>query len=266
MKHRRLSLRLALAALLAPSALLAQDPAAAPVAPVPPPNPWRIDALANYSSGDYGLAEDTEVYVGLLNIVYDRPSWRFQAGIPVLHIEGPATIVDGAGIGTRPPGSSESGLGDITLSGTYKFGPLTRAALDTSFTALVKLPTADEDRGLGTGLVDTYLQFDVRRTFEHITPFATLGYRFLGSNSTYPLDDGLFASVGASTSLTEATTVGAAFNWREKIVSGGEDSIDTMVFAQTTLTEHWRVLAYGLVGFTDAAPDFGFGAGLTYKF
>ena len=266
MKHRRPSLRLTLVALLAPAALLAQDPAPAPVVPAPAPNPWRIDALANYSRGNYGLAEDTEVYVGLLNIVYDRPTWRFQAGIPVLHIEGPATIVDGGGIASRPPGSSESGLGDITLSGTYKFGPLTRAALDTSFTAMVKLPTADEDRGLGTGLVDTYLQFDVRHSFEHITPFATLGYRFLGNNSAYPLEDGFFASIGVSTNVTKTTTVGTALNWRDKIVAGGDDSIDAMLFSQTTLDDHWRVLVYGLAGFTDAAPDFGFGAGVTYKF
>jgi len=264
MNTHRLPLCLALT-LCASSALLAQD-SSVPVAPAPAPSPWRIDALANYSSGDYGLAQDTEVYVGLLNIVYDLPSWRFQAGIPVLHIEGPATIVDGGGIANRPPDSSETGLGDVTLSGTYKFGTLTPAALDTSFTTMVKLPTADEDRGLGTGLVDTYVQFDVRRAYEHITPFATLGYRFLGNNNTYPLDDGFFASVGASTPVTQATTVGAALNWREKIVAGGDDSVDTMVFSQTTLDEHWRVLVYGIAGFTDAAPDFGFGGGVTYKF
>lgn len=264
-----LCLTFALSALSALTvALRAQESSAnPPPAVTAEPNPWRIDALANYSRGDYGLASDTEVYVGLVNVVYDTASWRFQTSVPYLHIEGPATIVGGgAGVATQPADSSESGLGDITLSGTYKFGPLTRAAIETDFTAQVKLPTADEDRGLGTGKTDTYLQFDVRRSFDRVSPFATLGYRFLGSNSTYPLKDGFYASLGAATPVTEATTVGAAVSWREKIVDGGDDSVDAMLFAQTTLTDHWRVLAYGLAGFTDAAPDFGLGAGVTYKF
>ncbi|MET0262029.1 MAG: transporter, partial [Rariglobus sp.] len=252
-----------------PSLVSAQDATREPDVTVPAPavNPWRIDASATYSRGEYGLTEDTEVYVGLLNIVYETKSWRFQTGVPVLHIEGPATIVGGgAGVATQPADSSETGLGDVTVSGTYKFGPLTRAAIDTDFTAQVKLPTANEDRGLGTGKVDTYLQFDARKTFGRVTPFATLGYRFLGSDSTYPLKDGIFASLGVAAPVTTSTTAGVAVSWREKIVDDQDDSVDAMLFAQTVLTEHWRVLAYGLAGFTESAPDFGFGAGVTYKF
>ncbi len=246
--------------------IIAQE-TAAPVTPVAPELAWRADALFNYSSGDYGLAADTEVYVALVNLAYETASWRFQAGVPYLHVEGPATVVGGgAGVGTRPPGSSETGLGDVTLSGTYKFGPLTDAAIDTDFTAQVKLPTADEDKGLGTGETDVYLQFDVRKTYGRFTPFATLGYRFLGTNATYPLEDGLFASLGVATPVTDTTTVGASVSWREKIVAGGDDSIDAIAFAQQTLTTQWSALGYVLVGFTDAAPDFGVGAGVSYKF
>lgn len=259
------SLSSALLSVLLPAVILAQE--TAPVVPAVPQSAWRADASFNYSRGDYGLADDTEVYVALASLVYDTDSWRFQAGVPVLHIEGPATLVGGgAGVGTRPPGSSETGLGDVTLSGTYKFGPLTSAGVDTDFTAQVKLPTADEDKGLGTGKTDVYLQFDVRKTYGRFTPFATLGYRFLGTSAAYPLEDGIFASLGVATPVTDNTTAGVSASWREKIVSGGDDSIDAMIFAQHTLTAQWSALVYVLAGFTDASPDFGAGTGVSYKF
>lgn len=228
---------------------------------------WRIDTSLNYSRGDYGLPDDTEVYVALLNAVYENKSWRFQVGVPVLHIEGPAAVVGGgAGVPVNSPSSSETGLGDVTVSGTYKFGPLTPAKIDTDFTAQVKLPTADEDKGLGSGEFDTYLQFDIRRSFGAVSPFATIGYRFLGTNSTYQLKDGLFATLGVAAPVGKVVTAGVAVSWREQIVDGGDDSVDAMIFAQRTFTEHWRGLVYGLAGFTDAAPDFGFGIGATCKF
>lgn len=258
---------LALAFFALPVVAVAQDDTTTPVTPAAPELSWRADASFNYSRGDYGLADDTEVYLALLNLVHDTASWRFQAGIPVLHIEGPAVVVGGgAGVGSRPPGSSETGLGDVTLSGTYKFGPLSPAAIETDFTAQVKLPTADEDRGLGTGKTDVYLQFDVRKTYGRFTPFATVGYRFLGTSATYPLKDGLFASLGVATPVTDQTTAGLSFSWREKIVSGGDDSADAMVFAQHTLNTRWSALVYVLAGFTDASPDFGAGTGVSYKF
>ncbi|MET0261602.1 MAG: hypothetical protein ABW223_01800, partial [Rariglobus sp.] len=97
MKNRLPLLGTALLLSALPSLVSAQDATREPDVTVPAPavNPWRIDASANYSRGDYGLTEDTEVYVGLLNIVYETKSWRFQTGVPVLHIEGPATIVGG---------------------------------------------------------------------------------------------------------------------------------------------------------------------------
>ncbi|CAM3040443.1 transporter [Rariglobus hedericola] len=265
------SLRLALLALALPAMSIAQDNTTqentTPVIPDAPVLPWRADASFNYSRGDYGLADDTEVYVAATNLVYDTASWRFQAGVPFLYIKGPATVVGGgAGVGTRPPDSTESGLGDVTLSGTYKFGPLTPAEIETDFTAQVKFPTADEDKGLGTGKTDFYLQFDVRKTYGRFTPFATVGYRILGTSAAYPLEDGLFASLGVATPVTDKTTAGVSVSWREKIVSGGDDSVDAMVFAQQTLTTRWSALVYVLAGFTDASPDFGAGTGVSYKF
>jgi len=238
-----------------------------PVASTPAPLPWRLDASVNYSRGDYGLATDTEVYVGLLNVVYDTPRWRFQAALPVVSIEGPATAVaGGAGVGTRPTSSRETGVGDVTLGATYKFGEIARSGVELDFTGQVKLPTADEERGLGTGKTDTYWQLDARRRFGRVTPFATLGYRFLGSSSTYPLKDGFYATLGVAIPVTARLTAGAAINWRERIVAGGDESVDAMIFAQQTITERWRALVYVLAGFTDASPDFGLGAGVTFRF
>jgi hypothetical protein len=238
---------------------------------VPPPaSTVRTDLSVNYSRGDYGLADDTEVYVTLLNTTYESPSWRLQAALPVLNIKGPATVVGNIGEGVtsapgRPTNSSETGLGDVTLGAAYKFGPVAQG-INLDFGARVKLPTADEDKGLGTGEFDTYVQADAYKKIGKIVPFGTLGYRFLGSNQTYRLKDGVFASGGIASPVTSTTTVGASLNWRERIVAGGDHATELMAFAMRTLDAQWRVQGYVLKGFTDASPDLGLGAMVGYQF
>lgn len=244
---------------------------AAPAQTVPPPTTTlRTDTSLNYSRGDYGLADDTEVWVALLNTTYETASWRLQAALPVINIKGPATVVGNIGDGVtsapgRPTDDSETGLGDLTLGAAYKFGPVVQG-INLDLGARVKLPTADEDKGLGTGEFDTYVQADVYKSLGKIVPFGTLGYRFLGSNQTYRLKDGVFASGGIASPITTATTVGASLNWRERIIAGGDHATELMAFALHNLDQQWRVQGYVLKGFTDASPDLGVGGMVGYRF
>jgi hypothetical protein len=246
----------------------------APAQPVPPPTTLKLGAGFDYSSGDYGFSQKTEVYSVPVNFAYESRDWAFRATLPFLTIKGPATIVAGsaaetpaAGTGApgRPTTKSQSGLGDALVSATYHANP-TPGELNIDLTGRFKLPTADEDKGLGTGETDFYAQADLYQSFGNITPFASLGYRFLGSNATYPLKDGLYASGGVSYRTNSTTVIGGALDWRSKIIAGAPDATDALVFLSTNPSDRWNLLGYGLVGFNDAAPDFGFGALATYKF
>ncbi len=228
----------------------------------------KLGSGFNYSTGDYGFTQDTELWSVPLNLTYDVDRWTFKAAFSYLIIEGPANVATGTTPGAgpaRPTSAVEHGLGDTSVSATFHANPVP-GELNVDFTARVKLPTADEGKGLGTGETDYYVQTDLSRNFGKVTTFATLGYRFMGTNATSPLKDGPMATAGAAYPIADKTVIGAAYDWQSRIVSGAEHGSNGLAFIATNPNPNWSLLAYGLVGFNDASPDFGLGGLATYKF
>ena len=151
------------------------------------------------------------------------------------------------------------------LSATYHARPVP-GELNVDFTGRVKFGTADEDKGLGTGETDYYGQIDLYQNFGTITPFGTVGYRVLGTNATFQLKDGMYASAGAAFRVSTKTVVGAAYDWRSRIIEGAQNGTDAIAFVSTSPNDRWNVLGYLLTGFNDASPDYGVGGLATYKF
>lgn len=255
MKH----LLLLLSAFLAAAGL-----ASAQTAVTTPASSATLGTGFDYSRGDYSFATDTEVFSVPLNLGYERGPLALSASFSYLTVKGPATVVGGGGA-PRPTTASESGLGDIYAGATYRFGSM-GGAVNMDATARVKLPTADEDRGLGTGAADYYGELSFYRTFSSVTPFVTVGYRVLGDNAAYDLRDGFYASGGAHFLLSTATVVSVLVNWRRPILAGGDDAREAMVMVSHDFAERWRVTAYALKGFTDASPDFGTGLAASWRF
>ena len=228
-----------------------------------------VSAGFDYTNGDYGGGSDTELLVIPVTGTYEVDRWTFKATIPYVRVSGPADVVPDIGLvgrpGVRPGGETESGLGDIVLGATYA------ALTDPSepmldLTAKVKLGTADEDKGLGTGETDLMFQADVHQTYGNWTPFGTLGYRFLGDPGGVDLKDGFYLAGGASYRLDEPTSVGALLDWRERVISGGDDMVELVAFIARKLDEQWKAQGYVLAGFTDASPDYGLGGSISYQF
>lgn len=251
---------------LAPS-LFAQNTSSA--AATTAPAPLKLGVGFDYSSGGYGFSQKTEVFSVPVNLSYEPPRWMFKATIPYITIKGPASVVTGsgatAGAPARPTTNSESGLGDIMLSATYHARPVP-GGLNIDLTGKVKFGTADEGKGLGTGETDYYAQIDLYQNFGAITPFGNVGYRFLGSNSTFQLKDGAYATAGAAYRASTKTVVGAAYDWRSRIAAGSPDGTDAIAFVSTNPTDQWNLLGYVIAGFNDASPDYGVGGAATFKF
>jgi hypothetical protein len=230
----------------------------------PPPSAITLGTGFDYSRGDYGFTDDTEVFSVPAVLSYESGSWLFNASLSYLTIKGPATVVGGSGA-PRPTPSSESGIGDIFVSATYQAGMIAET-VGVSGTVRAKLPTADEGRGLGTGSADYYGELSFYRTFTSVTPFATLGYRVLGDGPTYELRNGLYAAGGAHFRLSPATVFTTLVNWRRPIIAGGDESVEGLVMASHDFADHWKFSAYALKGFTDASPEVGTGVQVSYKF
>jgi hypothetical protein len=228
----------------------------------------KLGSGFNYSRGDYGFTQDTELWSVPLNLSYDLPRWSLKASFSHLTVEGPANVATGTTPSAgpaRPTSARESGLGDTSVSATYHANPVP-GELNVDFTARVKLPTGDEDAGLGTGETDYYFQVDVNQTFGKVTLIGNVGYRFMGSSALSPLKDGFYAMAGAAYRVTEKTVAGAAYDWHSRIIEGSENASNLLAFVATNPNDRWNLMAYGLMGFNDASPEIALGGLATYKF
>lgn len=257
----RTFLLLSATALTAGTLLLAQTDQA----PASPQSHLSVTTGVDYSRGDYGLSEDTTVLSVPLDVAYENGPWLLRVVAPWLTIDGPATIVGSAGGNTRPVTNSNSGLGDVVVGATYRAGPVA-GDVEMDVTARAKLPTADDDRGLGTGEADYYAQIDLHRTVGAFTPFVSVGWRALGDNARYQLRDGVYAGGGTHYRASERTVLTASLDWSERIVAGGDPATSVLAAVTHDLNADWRVMGYALKGFTDASPDVGGGLQLTYRF
>ena len=231
---------------------------------------FTLRAGVEYSTGQYGGSEDIEdVYIpitGLLN----TGKWGFRATVPYLQVKGPEGTEFGPG-GEPLPGTgnivTESGLGDIYLGLTY-FDLYTSA--DRRFlvdiTGKVKLGTADEGKGLGTGETDYSIQLDGYRFFDHFSLFGTLGYKVRGQPSYSSLDDVWFASLGGSLPIATRTRIGLSVNISPSAYSDRENLGDLSLYLSHWSQGSWRYSGYLSAGFSDSSPEMGAGFSVGYHF
>lgn len=234
----------------------------------------------DYSSGDYGQAVDTEVIsVPLVGrVITDH--WSFRASIPYLSIRGPADVADtteggGGGDGGGDPGGAgtlartgtESGLGDLSLQATRSFRHLGGEDSGAYFdvTGRVRLPTGDEDRGLGVGATDYTLVGELGNSGESGGVYVNGGWRFLGDRTGVEREDGAQAGVGAWLKVSEGGRVGISASWREASTQGNDDPASASVFWSQRLSDNLRLSINAGAGLSDASADYTGGVRLTWR-
>ena len=152
----------------------------------PPPSEqnWQIGFTPSYSSGNYGTSTTSSFFYAPISIRRFFKDGDVAIVIPFVTattdggttlVGGNAVRVDNSGPGSgsstgcsnsgpgsgncltgRAPGQNvtESGLGDIILRGRYYLVEEKDWTPLIAITGRLKLPTADESRGLGTGKMD----------------------------------------------------------------------------------------------------------------
>lgn len=221
----------------------------------------------DYSSGDYGDVEDTEILSVPFAVKYNTDAFFIRASIPYLHVKGPGSVVPGDG-GPIPGGTSgtvtsQDGIGDLSLSAGYSF----RLADNTFFdvNGKVKLPTASESKRLGTGTTDFTAEAEIVQLFGPLSVSARGGRRFNGSSALFPLQD--VWQAGASIYHQSGDlTLGVDYDWREGSLSTASDRSELTGSATYKLSDSLRLQGYGYTGFTDGSPDAGGGLQLLYRF
>jgi hypothetical protein len=223
-----------------------------------------LGAGFHYSSGEYGTRETTRIASIAANARYERGAWVYKATLPVIEIDGPSAVVPGFGPvrGGPSPSRRETGLGDLVISATHATYYDRASALGLDLTAKVKLPTADESKGLGTGELDYAFLADVYKTMDRLTGFGGIGFHVLGDSPAFPLENAWSANLGLTYKLDERDSIGAMLEGRERVVSGGSPQRELTGFWMRRLDREWRAQAYALIGLADGSPDWGLGLSL----
>lgn len=238
---------------------------------------WIFTTGYDYSSGQFNLPAKTNISYIPYSIRYNDGQWSFRASSGYISLAGPRnviTAIEGAPLLTdvelddsdRYSRPRKSGIGDVYLSGSYSLENPYFSDLMIDLTGQVKIPTADERRGLGTGKVDFSIKADVSYLLGNFMPYGTLGYRFVGKTPQYDLQNTFFASVGASYFLTYDTSIGMSYEYRESATPGFNSPKEIFAYTDVQLNDHWGINVYGVVGLNNVTTDYGLGTQIRYKF
>lgn len=252
----------------------------------------RVDAGLGRFDGKYGFDETTTVDVLNLSARWYLPRGELQVSLPYLRLDGPADIrfVSGqpaAGPGGRepsppagppggPPGQpgsvdedaepvierfEASGLGDIVVQGEYYLMTGTETSPWVIGLVRLKLPTGDDERGLGTGAADFEVGVGLIQRVGGVDLLADAGYTWVGSTSTFDLRDVLRLGVGASRPFgpQERSNAYVYLENRTNTIRGESDRRSLAVGLGTTVGSQLRthLSASLFVGLSSTAEDVG---------
>lgn len=217
----------------------------------------------DYSTGKYGQSEDTKItYLPLIG-KYEKDRLTLKLTVPYIQIEGPGGVTpDSRVVGAIPASSgrvSESGLGDVVFGATYSAFEFHSQKTYVDVGAKIKLPTASESRGLGTGKVDYSVLADVYKTLGKNTLMGTVGYKVFGDPDGIDLNNVFFASLGNSYKLDEQNSIGFSVDLRQKTTDTSTGLREYSVFHSHKFDNTYKLQSYLVFGDTKSSVDLGGG-------
>ncbi len=234
----------------------------------------NLSLSLDYSSGRYGTPTHTGIWYVPLEAEYVRDRFVGKLSIPFLSISntGAGKLVTGGRNPTlvnRPPArpvvNTSSGIGDVLLSLGYRAIWDFESNWYITPTGIVKLGTADESRGLGTGENDYSLQLDFARVMQDWTAFGHAGYTFVGDPAGLNLNNTAYGRIGIDYAWADKESVGAYFDLKERASAGIAGRAEATVYYIAPLDEHTKGSVFLRAGFTSSVPDWGGGISLTYS-
>lgn len=253
--------------------LLGAMPAFAEDAPA-----WSISTSVNYWSGDYGTGKDTTI-VSLPFTLGVMPLDRLwlHLTVPFIHQTTQNVVLTGGGVARRNEGrgrlarpatsTTEDGVGDVLLKVSYVLIEEQPLFPETAPFVKLKFPTADEDRGLGTGEFDETVGVDLSKgLIAGLSGYLSLFYTFIGDPPGTDLRDSFGWSLGAAYAVIQPLSVFAFLEGATAIARGQEDPLEFRVGAELKFTKALRLTGSVMRGLSDGSADWGFSAGLTVRF
>jgi len=226
---------------------------------------------AGYDQGDFGTSDLSRALYFPFSFRYTASQFDLSVSSSVARLSASdgVRLIDGVPTPTGGVRSfRETGLGDTVFRSRLFLvndrGPGTSTPSITPFFRL-KLPTAPEQRGLGTGRVDYGFGVELEKDLGPAFIFGDLGYTVVGKIPGIGLQNRTLASAGAGKQLSDTVSVSSMLDWRKSIVAGSPDAAE-LVGVLSYRVNSTTISPNAYVGLTAGSSDFGLGIQLRFRF
>jgi hypothetical protein len=209
----------------------------------------ELAPLVDLARGHYGYDQPTTVWSNLVTATLRDGPFAIEASSGWLHVEGPAAAgAQGVVGGGSTLARRRTGLADTVLGANWRdrIGEQVWLQLGVE----TKLPTADADRGLGTGSTDGTLR--TRAAWlgaGRVMPFVEASFTMLGSADIAGLRDTAWsAGLGAAMRFDTGISAGLYGELRQPVTAGAAPVRSLLLFAEAPLTGALSLSAWAGIG------------------
>jgi len=234
---------------------------------------WKVSASAEYETGTYGTSDRTDTWYLPVTLKRYLPEGEMSFTVPYIHQKSGPEVANVGGVSTRikraaGPVETNSGLGDMILKGSYYvFKEDYKEGLDLSAVAKIKLPTADEGKGLGTGEFDETAGIEFAKELgPGWSVFVDAYYTFIGDPKGLDLNNRFSFDAGVSAGLSAGLTASVSYAQDSSVLSGGSAQRIVAADLDYGLTDALHIFGGASMGLNSASQDYGINGGLSVRF
>lgn len=226
----------------------------------------------SYFQGQYGTQTTIRIAHDVSHFQYQNERTTLKLSAPYLSVQGlpvQARIVGGfVAMGNTKLTRNVSGWGDLSVEGNYVLQVAEGGRPAIAPYGKIKFGTASQADGLGTGKND-YEAGLIFQQMSHpdLSPFASIGYQWVGNPAGYALRDIWIYKLGLSWSLAEASQLTAMLAGGSTPQSGQAGQADLMLaWSYRTAIKGMGFQAFLDKGLTNSSSTFGAGFAVQYAF
>ncbi len=214
-----------------------------------------LDISGGYKTGDFGTPTSSNLYYLAPTLGYVALRYDFSVTTPYLSLTNETGGVS----------ATESGIGDVILRGGAVLLPEGSGGLSVNGSLALKLPTADETKGLGTGETDYGAFLALHQRFDQFKLSLMGGYIKVGDPPQTTYNDISLYGVGISRVFGK-TNLSASFEGRRATVPGAKNPQEINLGFFHVLNADYAIKGGTFFGLNDGGPDFGLNAGIVRWF
>lgn len=197
-------------------------------------------------AGDFGTPVRSTVYNVTPTLGVVAKDYDLSVTVPYLSLTQSAT---GQSV-------TESGLGDIVARAGYALVAEREGGMSLNGALAVKLPTADESKGLGTGKADVGATLNLGQRLGPVRLHLLGGFIKVGDPAGQDYNDVYLYGVGASGTQGK-TGLYASLEGRRALVTGADNPLEVRVGFFHLFGHRYAIRGTAFAGLNDGGPAYG---------